>query len=152
MSQKSRQIGMVLLVLGILGYMAWNYQNRHGEKALLSRATLYWESIRINDLATAYSLEAEAEAGLLQPHEVAIYQDWGRRLVGFEFGEITYIQNHAEIEVTREITLPDSSQTKTYPGLKDVWTFMSGRWFHGEPELGNSPMRKKPEEPQRTIY
>jgi hypothetical protein len=149
---KKALIGLLILLVGVAGYFAYDYQARHSEAELLRRATLYWESIRINDLETAYLLEAEAEAGLLQPHEVAVSQDWGRRLLGFKLGAVTYVKNHAEIELTREITLPDSTKTKTYAGKKDLWTFTNGHWFHGEPEAGTSSMRRPPEPPPRKIY
>ena len=149
---KKGLFGLLVLLAAAAGYFAYDYHSRHSEEELLRRATLYWESIRINDLETAYLMEAEAEAGLLQPHEVALRQDWGRRLAGFKLGAVTYVQNHAEIELIREITLPDTVKTKTYPPQKDLWTFMNGRWFHGEPEAGTSTMRKTPEAPPRQIY
>ena len=149
---KKGLFGLLALLATAAGYFGYDYHSRHSEAELLRRADLYWESIRINDLETAYLLEAEAEAGLLQPHEVAVRRDWGRRLAGFKLGTVTYMQNHAEIELTREITLPDSVKTKTYPVQKDLWTFMNGRWFHGEPEAGTSTMRKPPEVPSPQIY
>ena len=149
---KKGLFGLLALLATAAGYFGYDYHSRHSEAELLRRADLYWESIRINDLETAYLLEAEAEAGLLQPHEVAVRRDWGRRLAGFKLGAVTYMQNHAEIELTREITLPDSTQTKTYPVQKDLWTFMNGHWFHGEPEAGTSTMRKSPEVPSPQIY
>lgn len=140
------------LVLLAISYYGYDYYIRHSEAELLRRATMYWEAVRVNDLQTAYSLEAEAAAGLLQPHEVASTQDWGRRLVGYELGGVIYSRNHAEIEISKEITLPDSMQTKMYPGRKDIWTFVNGQWFHGEPEAGTSIMRKRPGLPQKKIY
>lgn len=137
----------ILLTLGMLTVLvaaafSYDYYSRHREKTLLERADRYWNAVRLNDLATAYGLDAEAARGTLQPHEVDKGRDWSIRLVSFTLGEITYYDNHAEILLTKEVTWPDS-KTKTHqkPPVKDLWTFMKGQWYHGAPEKGSSSLR-----------
>ena len=135
-------VALVFIGLLILGY---DYYRRHSEQTLMTRAQLYWDAVRVNDLYTAYNLEAEKQAGTLYPHQIRKRQDWGVRLVGFSLGAVTYYGDHAEVEVTREMTWPDSREkSRIKPPIKDLWTFMNGEWFHGSPEKGSSLMRKSP--------
>ena len=143
-----KKLHWILAVIG-LGFVlaagwGYDYQRRHSEDALMARAHEYWEALRVNDLQTAFGFEAEALSGSLLPHEIQKRPDWGIRLVGFKFGEVTYYANHAEIEVTREMTWPDSKTNKTRikPPIKDLWTFTRGEWYHGSTDKGSSSMRK----------
>jgi len=146
--KKYRVIGIIgLLSLLVAGYFGYDYHKRHGEAALLGKANQFWDAIRVNDLVTAYNMEAEMLHGTLHPDDVKLRQDWGIRLVSFKLGAITYYGNHAEIELTRELTWPDSkTKTRMKPPIKDTWTFTQGQWYHGFLEKGTSSMRKGPED------
>jgi len=137
-----------LLITSLAGGIAWySYQSRHSEAALIARAHEYWEAVKIHDLVTAYQMEAETARGTLFPHEVELRHDWGVRVVGYQLGKVDYFDDYAEIEMSMEITLPDSTKTQTKKGKKDVWTFMKGYWYHGVP--GDSVMRRR-HRPQAT--
>ena len=144
-SKTSVKVLLWILLLALVGSGLWalDYYQRRSEKTLLARANRYWEAVRLNDFRTAFELEAEARAGTLLPHQVETFQDWGVRLVGFQLGSIIYYADHAEIELSQEVTRPDSkTKTKTKPMVKDLWTFMNGAWYHGSPEKGSSGLRK----------
>ncbi len=136
-------LGLVLLVT--LGYFGLRYYRQHDEPALLARANAYWSAVQANDLVTAYELESSRLKGLLLPHEVGITREWGMRIVGFQLGAVTFYGDHAEVELTTEITLPDTQTGKTRKigPHKDLWTYIEGSWYHGAPEERNSPIRRK---------
>lgn len=149
--KRSKIISMaILLILGGVGIYAWmDFQSRHSEARLLERVNAYWTARVVNDLATAYELEAETASGNLLPHEVKKGVDYGVRLTGYEVGEVSYYEGHAEVQVKLQMTWPDSrAQTRWKPPHKDLWTFTHGQWFHGAPEKGGAGIRDRSPEPK----
>lgn len=141
-----KRFWLIALIAALLfgAYKGYDYTTRHSETTLLARAHDYWEAVRINDLVTAYHLEAEAENGQLAPDEVELRHEWNMRVVGYQLGKVTYYGNHAEIEVSLEHTLPDTKTGKTTKSKgKDLWTFLNGQWYHGAPEKGAAGIRKR---------
>lgn len=134
---------IVLLALGGGAYFWWNHVN-HGEEALRERAKDYWEAMRLNDLQTAYNMEAETVAGTLLPHEVEVKREWGMRVVEYRLGDATIYGDKGEIKVALTMTMAEF-EGHTFPGgmLTDYWTFMRGKWYHGTPDQGASAMRRK---------
>lgn len=142
----------VIAVLAIGGgaYLWWNHVN-HGEDALRERAAAYWEAIRLNDLHTAYNMEAETLNGTLLPHEVEVKREWGMRVVEYQLGDATIYGDKAEIKVTLTMTMAEF-EGRTFPGgmLTDYWTFMRGKWYHGTPDEGSSALRRQVEAFQKS--
>lgn len=137
-------LALVGLALASASGFMIDYHLRHREAALVARANEYWTAIQLHDLLTAYYLEAETAAGLLQPHEVETDRFWGLRLVNFTLGSISYFGDRAEIEVSREMTYPDTQlgKTRNKPPIRDVWSFYKGRWYHGLPEKDGSGIHR----------
>jgi len=136
----------LVVILSIFGsYKAINYYLNHRESALIDRAALYWNAVAANDILTIFQLQAESAHGNLTPDEVKLGRDWSTRLIHFDLAEVTTHGNSAEIQVKREITLPDTTTGKTmvYPPFKDHWTFIKGEWYHGTPEKGGSGMKRR---------
>jgi hypothetical protein len=149
--KRSTMISSVLM-LAVAGYGIYaglDFRSRHSEARLLERANTYWGARVVNDLATAYELEAEAVSGNLLPHEVKKGVDYGVRLTGYEVGTVSYYEGHAEVQVKLQVTWPDSkTQTRWKPAIKDLWTFTHGQWFHGAPEKGGAGIRDRSPEPK----
>lgn len=141
MKKKWIFIQSVLFAVLVAGYFWRDYISKHSEEALLRRANQYWEAIKLNDLVTAYKLEAETVNGGLLPHDVELKHDWGIRIVNFKLGSVQYFDDYATIELSTEITLPDSTKTRNRRPVEDVWTFTKGQWFHGT--VGGSMMRRR---------
>ena len=129
-----------------VGRYAWNYQRNHSIESLMYRAEQYWEAIRVNDLQTAYNLEAETKAGTFLPHEVEVNPEWGLKVVQFKITNEEVKGDLGQIDVTTLLTMREFGG-KTFPGgiKKDIWTFMDGEWFHGTPQVGGAGIRKKPD-------
>lgn len=124
-----------LVILAGAGYTWFDFQSRHGEKALVARANQYWEARKANDYNTAYQLEAATVSGRLTPDEVDVEPEWGRRLVGYKIGNIVYYGDKAEIEISKEYVMREFSKPFGVPRpSKDLWTFVNGRWYHGGTE------------------
>ncbi len=144
--KRSTIIGSVvmLVVAGYGIYAGLDFKTRHSEARLLERAHAYWGARVVNDLGTAYELEAEAVSGNLLPHEVKKGVDYGVRVTGFELGAVSYYEGNAEVQVKLQMTWPDSkTQTRWKPPFKDLWTFTHGQWFHGAPEKGGAGIRNR---------
>jgi hypothetical protein len=139
-------IGILSILLMLGGYYGWRYYTNHSEIALMQRANAYWEAIRVNDLQTAYQLEAETAVGNLLPHDVEVKPEWGLRVVQFRLGKIEIDGDMAEIDVTTILTMLEFNGN-VFPGgtKKDVWTFVDGQWFHGMSSIGGAGIRRKPE-------
>jgi hypothetical protein len=135
-------VGLAVVLMAV-GYGWFDYATRHGEAALLERAQKYWEAIRINDLSTAYYLEAETVNGQLAPDEVKVNQGWGMRLYSFRLGKASIDGKTAEVEMSREFFMNESSEPFEGRTIKDRWTFINNQWYHGTPEKGGSGIRDR---------
>ncbi len=137
-------IVVVFALLCVGGYFFWSHQQAAKKEALLSRASAYWESIRINDLVTAYQMEAETIAGTFLPHEVALRRNFDMRLVSYVLGDAVFLDdNSAEIAINGRYTMMEfGGQDFPVGGAKDYWTYMNGNWYHGHPEKGGAGLRK----------
>lgn len=138
------------LIIGLMLVVGANYirlyLKNHSEEALKQRANVYWEAIRLNDLQTAYKLEAETAAGNLLPHDVEVNPEWGLKVVQFNLGNVVIVGDVGEIDVTTMLTMMEFGG-KTFPGgtKKDLWSFVDGQWFHGTPQVGGAGIRKRPD-------
>ena len=138
-------IPLVVILLSFGSYKVISYYSNYRESALIERAFLYWNAVAVNDFLTIYQLQAETAQGNFRPDEVKLGRDWSQRLVSFDLSGIRIDGSHAEIQIKREATLPDTQTGKTivYPAVKDQWTFMKGEWYHGTPEKGGSGMKRR---------
>lgn len=136
---------LVALIVIVFFYKLAEFYKNHREAELLQRAEIYWDSIRSHDMETAYLMESETSCGTLMPDEVEMRRDWGTRLVKFSLGPVSYYSSHAEISLKKTITQPDTQtgKTKEMPDSQDLWTFCSGKWYHGTPEYGTSSLRRR---------
>lgn len=145
MSFRNGLMALLIVAISAGGWFYYrDYQYRRSEEALLERAKIYWEAVRLNDMQTAYRMEAETAAGNLLPHEVEHRHDFGMRVVRYTLGKVNMIGGDAaEIGITTEVTMNEFGG-HTIPGSdrQDQWTFIDGQWHHGTPEAGGAGVRK----------
>lgn len=139
-------VAAALTMIAVALVFFWRNHVNHSEEALLQRVNEYWEAIKVNDLYTAYHLEAETASGNLLPHEVEVRREWGMQIVDFTLGDVTMYGDNAEIKVNTTMTMAEF-EGRTFPGgvMTDTWVFMKGKWYHGWPEKGGAAIRKKPD-------
>ena len=125
----------LLFILSILlGFYEFKLKPDQLKQQLRERAALYWDSVRINDFITIYSMETAKVQGLMQPHHVHKRTNFDVRLVSFDLGSIKMLDSSsAEIDVHGQYTMMEF-EGKTYDGgiTKDRWTLIDHQWFHGD--------------------
>ena len=143
----------MMLVLGaaVLGSILvyWyqvNYYANRTEERLMQRVNAYWEAVRVNDLRTAYEMEAETVNGDFSPDEVEHRRQWDMKIVGYILGKPSLAEDSATIEVKTVLTMMEfDGNTFTGGARQDIWTYVKGDWYHGKPERGGAGIRKTPE-------
>ena len=143
----------LLFILSILlGFYEFKLKPDQLKEQLRERVALYWDSVRINDFLTLYTMETTKAQGLLQPHQVKKRTNFDVRLVSFELGPIKMLDSSsAEIDVHGQYTMMEF-EGKTYDGgiQKDRWTLIDHQWYHGdlwEPSQ-KAPAPKDPSSPK----
>jgi len=131
---------IILALLSILSILLGFYQFKlkpdQLKEQLRERAALYWDSVRIHDFLTLYSMETAKVQGLMQPHQVQKRTNFDVRLVSFDLGAIKILDSSsAEIDMHGQYTMMEF-EGKTYDGgiTKDRWTLIDGQWYHGDPK------------------
>lgn len=115
-----------------------------GEAALRERAKIYWDARKINDLQTLYSMETATLEGRLRPDQMSRTQFSTLRIVGYNITDVKITGDKAEIKLDTEVMHPAiEGKALVGPSIVDYWTFMDGKWYHGErskpAKSGSSP-------------
>lgn len=126
-------LGIVGLVVLLAGGQLADRQWTHRPEAVLTRATAYWEAVRLRDYLTQYQMDTKTALGLMKPHEFTKRKPFGAHLVRYDLGQVKVMDDLAEIDIEIENSLMEMNG-KTLPAqkVKDVWRFINGQWFHGD--------------------
>lgn len=139
----------LLFILSIIfGFYEFKLKPDQLKEQLRERAALYWDSVRIHDFLTIYSMETGKVQGLLQPHQLVKRTNFDVRLVSFDLGSIKMLDSSsAEIDVHGQYTMMEF-EGKTYDGgsTKDRWTLIDDQWYHGD-LVDPSEKDPKPKDP-----
>jgi hypothetical protein len=134
MKNKTVTIIVSILLMLAAGYFWYTHEMKARQAQLIDRVNAYWEAIRINDLYTAYNMEASAISGFATPDQVELQRDFNASITGYSVGDVLFYGDHAEIEIKTQMTMPDfEGKSFSAGGRKDSWTYMRGEWYHGSP-------------------
>lgn len=123
------RIGKLVLLLLIVTSPAWA-EEPNGEKALLARATAYWEAQLHNDWPTIWSLIAPKDRWQLPPKNAK--RESSIRYLSYRIEGVTVNGEEGQVKVETEMHFlgPELPQAKVIKRMtEEPWVRVEGAWY-----------------------
>ncbi len=109
------------------------------EPSLVERVNAYWDSQKISDVATAWSLEQTRRTGASNPYLYYRSHVKQPQVIDYEIVDIKLSDREAVVKVKTLFVLPIADRGIVKQRLlKDRWIFDEGEWWH-QPETSRAP-------------